>query len=404
MDAPKLTTLCSAVIGCKRNQFKKELSQLPKECQRSIDEYTTKQIIPFLAAPVAISDNGLVTPHAVDRSIKRLSLSAQAGKLLGASQDGVRLWDLNQLSKPLLTCTQDDFYGCNMAIDTNGTILASVDYRIKLIDPKTGEYVGVLLHHGGINEIAFVNEHTVASCSNDTTIRFWDLRKQRPFYILTDHTHHVMTIDVSNEAIISFSQDKTIRTWPLPTEEGFRTALQKPDKEYGPETISREPNNDYIKKIFFLRDSNFAVSGGLPTKVWDVKKKECIKIDSTTVTQDGCPVTDKLYATTSMGSGVYLWDPAIKPPLAYAHMLGNSQPGNGICFVSETKKIISSSRQSMLCEWDIGSILQAYDSLSCEERQKLIAQLNDQDFTRRNDFDPMRKNQELKWLLLQQDG
>ena len=56
------------------------------------------------------------------------------------------------------------------------------------------------------------------SCSDDSTIKMWDLGKSKCVRTLTGHTKLVRAIKMSpSGALVSGSEDGTIKTWDLET-------------------------------------------------------------------------------------------------------------------------------------------------------------------------------------------
>ena len=79
----------------------------------------------------------------------------------------------------------------------------------------TGNCIKTLLSHSEtIWSIAVLSNNTIASCSEDKSIRIWYVEFGDCFNILNGHNHHVYSIvKYSNDCVLSGSQDKTIKLW-----------------------------------------------------------------------------------------------------------------------------------------------------------------------------------------------
>ena len=84
-------------------------------------------------------------------------------------------------------------------------------------------------HTNAVFGVAFVPDgHTLATASDDRTVRLWDLSdRDRPRPLgapLTGHTGPVEGVAFARDGrtLASASDDRTVRLWDLPRHEGFR--------------------------------------------------------------------------------------------------------------------------------------------------------------------------------------
>lgn len=113
----------------------------------------------------------------------------------------------------------------SVAISPDGQTLASgsEDKTIKLWNLRTGELKTTLTGHSdGVKSVAFSPDgKTLASGSADYTIKLWQLHNASPLHTLTGHSNSVKAVAISRDGQIlaSASQDKTIHLWHLHTGE-----------------------------------------------------------------------------------------------------------------------------------------------------------------------------------------
>lgn len=117
----------------------------------------------------------------------------------------------------------------SVAISPDGQTLASgsEDQTIKLWDLRTGELLSTLTGHSdGVKSVAFSPDgNKLASGSADYTIKLWHLHTAELLHTLTGHSNWVKSVAVSpdGQILASGSQDKTIKLWHLHAGELLRT-------------------------------------------------------------------------------------------------------------------------------------------------------------------------------------
>ena len=143
---------------------------------------------------------------------------------------------------------------------------------------------------------------TLASASNDQTVRIWDISTGTNISTLTGHIDRVHCIDFNNDGslLASGGRDNTIVFW---------------DMVNGSSRIIQLAHAEEVRKIAFSKDGNTLVScGGWDdpiVKLWDVDTGQMIK----TLIGHGYTVLDvaftpdgKTLATGSPDGTVMLWD------------------------------------------------------------------------------------------------
>ncbi|WP_261560339.1 TIR domain-containing protein, partial [Frankia tisae] len=125
--------------------------------------------------------------------------------------------------RPLRILTGHTDWVSSVAFAPDGTTLASGsdDQTIRLWDTTTGRQLHKLTGHTStVSSVAFAPDGTtLASGSNDQTIRLWDTTTGRQLHKLTGHTDWVRSVAFAPDGttLASGSNDQTIRLWDTTT-------------------------------------------------------------------------------------------------------------------------------------------------------------------------------------------
>jgi len=95
----------------------------------------------------------------------------------GDSKGNVRIWDLYTGKSTRTLCGKEARIN-NLIIASNKIIVEYLDGKMQVWDWITGKLLNDLAGHAGIiNDLIVANDNTLISCSNDRTIKVWDLNK-----------------------------------------------------------------------------------------------------------------------------------------------------------------------------------------------------------------------------------
>jgi WD40 repeat protein len=156
----------------------------------------------------------------------------------------------------------------NIAVSPNDETIAtcSWDNTIKFWEPNTlKETQKILAHNLGVNDILFLpNNSTVISCGKDDKIKIWDIKSKSQLGQFDGHKHWVEAIafNSSKNILASGSCDNTIKIWGI-------------DKQACLLTIE---NEEWINDLVFSIDGNYLVANcynGI-SKVFDTKSFQLI--------------------------------------------------------------------------------------------------------------------------------
>ncbi|OBT91285.1 hypothetical protein VE02_00285 [Pseudogymnoascus sp. 03VT05] len=149
--------------------------------------------------------------------------------------------------------------GCPLLCFAGSTAL------IKIISALTGDLLQVLSGHGGgITDLAVprTNPHILASCSEDTTVRLWSLRKAHKespciaIFAGEGHLDSVLSIDFHPNGgyILSAGQDHVVNMWAVPKFPGESTIIEKVETIHYPHFSTSEVHSNKVDCVKFYKD------------------------------------------------------------------------------------------------------------------------------------------------------
>jgi WD40 repeat protein len=155
------------------------------------------------------------------------------GKTVASTNDGmVELWDTTDGAESRLLKTQVPGGLDGLAVSPNGKFVASGFFRsdpsskqhfvqVVVWDLATGDQVAALTgHNGSIYSLAFTPDgHTLASASEDGTVKLWDVATAKERTTLRGHQGRVFAVAVSPDGstLASGGEDRCVQLWDLRT-------------------------------------------------------------------------------------------------------------------------------------------------------------------------------------------
>ena len=148
---------------------------------------------------------------------------------------------------------------CSVVFASMDLCVAGHRGLIKILDVQTGLLKSVLSGHGGpVYEIAMhaTDSDLVFTCSKDESLGLWSLSQNRRVAIFAGDQGHrdaVLSLDVSDQWLLSSGMDNTIRLWAL--DERIHNAVANcrakgPDYRaifvQFPQFITRRVHSDYV--------------------------------------------------------------------------------------------------------------------------------------------------------------
>jgi WD40 repeat protein len=130
------------------------------------------------------------------------------------------------------------------AFSPDGTTLASAsnDHTVKLWNTATCQPTHTLTgHHNWVHSVAFAPDGTLlASASADRTVKLWDTTTGQPAHTLTGHDGWVSSVAFSPDGttLASASNDETVRIWDSATGQPIRALTSR----YGVSSVAFSPD------------------------------------------------------------------------------------------------------------------------------------------------------------------
>ena len=192
----------------------------------------------------------------------------------------------------------------SVSFSPDGDTLASGsnDDTIRLWDANTGSHLRTLTGHTDtVFSVAFSPDgQTLASGSGDETIRLWDANTGSHLRTLTGHTDPVFSVSFSpdGDTLASGSWDETVRLWDANTGRHLRTLTG---------------HTDPVLSVSFSPDGDTLASGSWDetVRLWDVNTGRHLRtltghtglVDSVSFSPDG-----QTLASGSRDTTIRLWD------------------------------------------------------------------------------------------------
>ena len=269
------------------------------------------------ASNQVLSNNGNYTQLGLPKEAKvrfgkgaatEIQYSPDGTQFAVASTIGIWLYDADTGQEIDLLTGHTDFVLC-IAFSPDGKTLASgsEDNTIRLWDTNTGQHKKTLAGHtSDVYSVSFSPDgQTLASGGSvlDSTIRLWDTVTGRHKQTFKGHTAYVSSVSFSpdGQTLASGSADSTIRLWHVNTGvlikkiTGHKIGIL--EKVLGKIGLLEIPYETYVLCVAFSPDGKTLVSGSwdITIRLWDVntgESKQTLKghegaIDSIAFSPDG---------------------------------------------------------------------------------------------------------------------
>ncbi|CAK90344.1 unnamed protein product (macronuclear) [Paramecium tetraurelia] len=199
-------------------------------------------------------------------------------------------------------------------------------------------------HSGTINTLCFSPDGTtLASGSDDISIRLWDVKTGQQIAKIDGHSHYVMSVNFSPDGttLASGSEDNSIRLWNVKT---------------GQLKAKLDGHSSTVYSVNFSPDGTTLASGSRDKSIrlWDVKTgQQKDKLDghlnwvySVIFSPDGTTL-----ASGSVDNSIRLWD--VKTGQQRDKLDGHSNWVYSVIFSLDGTTLASGGRDNSICLWDV---------------------------------------------------
>ncbi|MEH2107402.1 serine/threonine-protein kinase [Nostoc sp.] len=201
-------------------------------------------------------------------------------------------------------------------------------------------------HSSDVNSVAFSSDGTtLASASDDQTIKLWNLASRQEIRTLEGHSNWIWTVAFSpdNKTLASGSADKTIKLWNLETGKLIRTL---------------QGNSDGVTSVAFSPDGKTLASGSaskdMKIKLWNLETGKLIRtldghtngVPSVVFSPDG-----KTLASGSWDKTIKLWN--LETGKLIRTLEGNAESILSVAFAPDGVTLASGSKDKTIKLWNL---------------------------------------------------
>ena len=150
------------------------------------------------------------------------------GKYLASGpSDGVgRIWTDTGKLKMLLKRHTGAIFSLHWSPNGRRLLTCGIDCSSVVWNPNSGDVVQQFTNHKApVLDVAWKNDNTFVSCSQDHTLFAYEIGRQMPIRHLTGHSGEVNAVefDPTGNILASCSDDKTVRLWKLSEDSSVAT-------------------------------------------------------------------------------------------------------------------------------------------------------------------------------------
>ena len=276
----------------------------------------------------------------------------------GHADGSIRFWD-GLTGLHLKTFKGSNHYASCLVFSLDGKTLAwASGLDIHLQDAQTGkEKMRLTGHEWGMHSMALSPDgDTLASGSEDSTIRLWDMHTGEHKKTLSGHTDRVYSVAFSTDGktLASGSDDNTVRLWSVDTGETQRILTAHAGEFEGVD--NGHSSVEGVKSVAFSPDGETLASGGGDNVIhlWAIgtgKRKMTLVGHTHWVFSLAFSPDGKTLASGSVDSDIRLWDPHTGQPKKT--LTGHGDWVRSIAFSSDGKTLVSGSDDGSVLLWKI---------------------------------------------------
>jgi hypothetical protein len=236
-----------------------------------------------------------------------------------------------------------------VALSADGKTVASGsdDHTVKIWDIATGKELRTLSGHiAAVYSVALsADGKTVASGGDDNTVKIWDVATGKELRTLSGHSDTVWSValSVDGKTVASGSEDNTVKIWDIATGKELRTL---------------SGHTDTVWSVALSADGKTVASGSEDhtVKIWDVatgKELRTLSGHSDTVWSVALSADGKTVASGSEDHTVKIWDIATGKELRT--FSGHAAAVGSVALSADGKTVVSGSDDRTVNIWDLAT-------------------------------------------------
>ncbi|WNF13017.1 hypothetical protein [Microcystis aeruginosa] len=239
----------------------------------------------------------------------------------------------------------DGVWSVSFSPDGKTLATGSEDKTIKLWNVETGQEIRTLTgHNDGVWSVSFSSDgKTLATGSEDKTIKLWNVETGEEIGTLSGHNGSVYSVSFSpdGKTLVSGSADNTIKLWNVETGQEIRTLTRHPSSVY---SVSFSPDGKTL----------VSGSGDNTIKLWNVETGQEIRtlkghdgdVNSVNFSPDG-----KTLVSGSGDNTIKLWN--VETGQEIRTLKGHDSSVTSVNFSPDGKTLVSGSADNTIKLWNV---------------------------------------------------
>ncbi|KAJ3090568.1 hypothetical protein HK102_003327 [Quaeritorhiza haematococci] len=278
-------------------------------------------------------------------------------KIVSASMDGtIRIWNLKTGDCMRVLEGQNRQGIVCLHFDDRGLLASgSVDSNISVWNILTGKCFTLTGHTDWVNKVQILNRTQLLSCSDDTTVKMWDLQTRQLLKTFSGHTGQIQCFQAwaaGPSVPVQSSSSSSSTTPPCPTIPTSSSTLSSTQPTSTTTTSAITPASPPTPRC---TKSNKLITGSLDStlRIWSLATGECLKTLFGHMEGVWCVQFDSLRIVSGAhDSTVKIWD--VESGALMHDLKGLHRGAVNCCQLTDTK-IVTGGDDGVVVVWDFSA-------------------------------------------------